>query len=263
MSRLSLDESRCYDTIKRTVLSYFKLDAQSYLKAFRAHKRTGKETYKMALNRLKELQAAYFESREIDSFEALADEMLMEQCLNSMPDDVKMFVWSKQPTTSEECAHYADIFYQMSRMSDSHAKTFYDGGKKSAAAAPMQKFSKQGSAGGPVKSLPQFGYAHNNSANSHNKGYNDGGHSNPLSGPPPAGHIPKKTFGNKQTYNQKQPQCWTCGSTSHKQSQCSQNAFMAPPCVQCGRFHNPEVPCRSGNKPAVLIQHSCGGCDAV
>ena len=83
----------------------------------------------MALNRLKELQAAYFESREIDSFEALADEMLMEQCLNSMHEDVKMFVWSKQPTTSEECAHYADIFYQMSRMSDSHARSFYDGEK--------------------------------------------------------------------------------------------------------------------------------------
>ena len=75
----------------------------------------------------------------------------MEQCLNSMPDDVKMFVWSKQPTTSEECAHYADVFYQMSRMSDSHARSFYDGGKKSAAAGPMQKFGKQGSAGGPVK----------------------------------------------------------------------------------------------------------------
>jgi len=52
-AKLSLEESRDYDVVKRTVLSYYKLDAGTYLKAFRSHKRTGKEKYKMSLNKMR------------------------------------------------------------------------------------------------------------------------------------------------------------------------------------------------------------------
>jgi len=45
-TRLSLDESRDYDVVKQTILSYYKLDAHAhaYLKSFKTQRRSGNET---------------------------------------------------------------------------------------------------------------------------------------------------------------------------------------------------------------------------
>jgi len=52
LRRLSTEECKGYDKVKRSILSYFKLDANSYLTAFRKERRTGNETYRMWANRL-------------------------------------------------------------------------------------------------------------------------------------------------------------------------------------------------------------------
>jgi len=102
-AKLSLEESRDYDVVKRTVLSYYKLDAGTYLKAFRSHKRTGKETYKMSLNKMRELLNNYYETK---------------QFLASLPPDVRKFVYSKQPETAAQCSEYADVCFQIKSMAD-------------------------------------------------------------------------------------------------------------------------------------------------
>ena len=117
-AKLSLDESRDYDVVKRTVLSYYKLDAGTYLKAFRSHKRTGKETYKMSLNKMRELLNNYYEAKQIDSFESLSDAVLQEQFLASLLPDVRKFVYSKQPETAAQCSEYADVCFQIKSMAD-------------------------------------------------------------------------------------------------------------------------------------------------
>ena len=43
-----------------SVLSYFRLGANAYLTAFRSQKRVGNESYKMSLNRLRDLQQGFF-----------------------------------------------------------------------------------------------------------------------------------------------------------------------------------------------------------
>jgi len=57
---LSTDECKDYDVVKRSVLSYFRLDANVYLTASRSQKRVGNESYKMSLNRLRDLQQGFF-----------------------------------------------------------------------------------------------------------------------------------------------------------------------------------------------------------
>ena len=46
-SRLSLDETKCYDTVKRLILQSYHENVESYLKSFRTMKRTGTCSYKM------------------------------------------------------------------------------------------------------------------------------------------------------------------------------------------------------------------------
>ena len=54
-TRLSLEESRDYDTAKRAILNGFKLDSSSYLKTFRTMCRTAQSTYKAFLANLREV----------------------------------------------------------------------------------------------------------------------------------------------------------------------------------------------------------------
>lgn len=56
--------------------------------------------------------------RKKSTFDALYDDMLTQQLLCALAPDVRAFVLSKQPTTSEEASNYADLHTQMARTSD-------------------------------------------------------------------------------------------------------------------------------------------------
>ena len=120
--RLSSADAKNYDTAKRAILAYYKLSAQTYLKEFRSLKRTGKDTYGMTLNKLKDMQLAYFEAKGIKTFEDLADANLQEQLLNSLPNDVREYVWSKEPKSAEDSARQADLYYDVTRINDTIPK---------------------------------------------------------------------------------------------------------------------------------------------
>jgi len=115
LSSLSLSENMDYETCKRAVLSYFKLDSHAYLKAFRTTRRSRDENYKMFKNRLKEILLYFVEAKEIDTFETLADAVLHEHVVNLLLADVKQFVISKQPRNADECSEYADLYCEVSR----------------------------------------------------------------------------------------------------------------------------------------------------
>ena len=119
-SRLSIDESRCYDTVKRTILSGFKLDASYYLQKFRHLKRTGPMTYKMFLTNLRELASRYFDAKGIDSLDKMIHCFVLEQFLNSLSDNVRQFVVSKQPENVDKAAEYADLHFELSKIGSNH-----------------------------------------------------------------------------------------------------------------------------------------------
>jgi len=230
-SRLTLSESRDYEQLKAAVLAFYQLDAQTYLKSFRSYKRHGAESYKMALNRQRDLLNAYCESKQINSFDSLFDSVLMEQCLNSLPDEVRKFVWSKQPTNAYDCAVYADIAFEVSKMNDNTrtANKPYNaaavGGKQPFQGhAPMQYKSKGLNGtdfGKPFSSLhpqPQKG----------------------RSGPSSPMHPQ-----NKKGQHGKQLGCYACGSLDHKYAQCGRahRNFTAPYCIACGNYHQPNTQC--------------------
>ena len=64
-SRLSLDETKCYETVKRIIWQSYNLTADAYLKSFRGMKRSGASTYKMFLTSLREMMERYMDARKI------------------------------------------------------------------------------------------------------------------------------------------------------------------------------------------------------
>jgi len=115
-ARLSLDETKCYETVKRIILQSFHLDANAYLKGFRSLKRSGNSSYKMFLTNLTELMQRFFDAKNITTFEALAQEFLQEQFLCSLNDNVRQFVISKRPANATECAEFADPYWEISKI---------------------------------------------------------------------------------------------------------------------------------------------------
>ena len=115
LSGLTLEENRSYDSCKKAILAYFKLDTESYLRSFRTTRKLVDESLKMYKNRLREFFVYYVQSLNVESFDELADVFLMEQFVNMLPVDVKSFVLSRQPKTADECGELADLFTQMSR----------------------------------------------------------------------------------------------------------------------------------------------------
>jgi len=115
-ARLTLAETRDYESIKRAILASFKLDATAYLRMFRSMHRQGSLNYKMFLANLREVMFRYFDSKQLDTFEKLTDSFLNEQFLASLPEGVKHFVCSRRPTSAEQAADFADLHFELSQL---------------------------------------------------------------------------------------------------------------------------------------------------
>ena len=109
LSALSLSEHQDYDVCKKTVLDYYRLDANEYLKRFRTARREAGETHKMLRARLTDYLTYYVDARKIATFKELFDDVLTQQLLCIMSPDVKAFVLAREPRTADEASGYADL----------------------------------------------------------------------------------------------------------------------------------------------------------
>jgi hypothetical protein len=108
-SKLSLEQSKCYQTVKTQILSSFKLYSNAYLMKSLTAKRFGSETYQLFGNRLQELQTYYLDSKRIYLFEALTEDNLLEQFLCTLPSDIKSFVLARRPSNIREASDFVDL----------------------------------------------------------------------------------------------------------------------------------------------------------
>ena len=113
LSALSISQLEDYSTCKRAILDYYKLDACAYLQKFRAAKREGDETYKMFRTRLSDYLAYYLNARNITTYSALFDDVLLQQLQSSFPQDTQNFVLTREPRSLEEAANFADLRSRM------------------------------------------------------------------------------------------------------------------------------------------------------
>ena len=115
LSGLTLEENESYDVCKQAVLEYFQLGPHTYLKAFRSLQRGTGESYRMFKNKLKDYLKYYIEAKNLEDIDSLADAMLAEQFLETLPQEVRQFVISRQPKDAEECSEFAELYSEVTK----------------------------------------------------------------------------------------------------------------------------------------------------
>jgi len=241
--RLTSDETKNYDVVKATILAHYRLDAQCYLRKFRSYRRSGGESYKLCLNRLRDLQSDYFSAKQINTFAELADAMVFEQLLNSLPDPVREFVWARKPTTAEECASAADLCFDVSKINDSipkysmWGKNTTKGNGATFASTPPQQFSAREGENKPkfnsFQRAQKIGPVRQN-----NSGVN------PSQNTTPGGRYQASSrYQQADNFTKKNPACWSCGQTGHRSAACPQK-FLSQGCPMCGNYHDPAAKCQ-------------------
>jgi hypothetical protein len=147
----------------------------------------------MFLNRLAEYQSFYLQSRSIEDFDKLKDDMLLNYFMHSLKDNVVEFVKSRQPQTANEAAASADLCYSVKGKSQAQGHVRYETNSKN------HWVKQQGSR--PAK--PQ----------------------EPKTGDEAVAASAVSVAKNAPKVEQhKMKGCWSCGSLSHKRADCPTSA---------------------------------------
>ena len=107
-ANLKLDEVTDYEKVKEAILASDRLNARTYLSKFKSARRSGGDTYMIFLNKLEELFKLYFETRKIDTFDALVDEAVLE----SLDPTLRAFVEIRTPATAKMAAEAVNLAFK-------------------------------------------------------------------------------------------------------------------------------------------------------
>ena len=107
---MSADESADYEHVKKAILRRYDINEESYRQRFRGAKRKEGETSRELAARLEDLVDKWMQGR--DKIEAIKDLIVLEQLVETLPTDVRIFVKERKPETTAEAAKLADDYCQ-------------------------------------------------------------------------------------------------------------------------------------------------------
>ena len=107
---MAADASRVYDNLKAAILRRYNINADTYRQRFRAAKLKAGETPRELAIRLRDLVDRWTNA-STDATDIL-DIFVKEQLINTMPEDVRLWVRKHKPKTSEEAGQLAEDFIQ-------------------------------------------------------------------------------------------------------------------------------------------------------
>ena len=93
----------------KTILASYRQNARTYLSKFKSARRTGGDTYMIFLNKLEELFTFYLETRKIDIFDALVDEVVKLQLLKSLNLTLRSFEEIRTPAFAQMAVEAANL----------------------------------------------------------------------------------------------------------------------------------------------------------
>ena len=109
-ANLSIDDCRSYDRIKTTLLERYMLTPETYRKKFRASERRT-ESYTEWVADLSDLAKRWLEGKgALGSPEKILEVVILEQMLEKMPTDLRLWLMDKSPQSAEEAAQLADHY---------------------------------------------------------------------------------------------------------------------------------------------------------
>ena len=95
-----------YEKLKAMILLRYDVTEERYRQRFRSARRKDGETNMELVTRLGDLANRWLKA--CDTAEEVKDAVVLEQLLNSLPDDVRVFVRERKPKTSAEAGKLAD-----------------------------------------------------------------------------------------------------------------------------------------------------------
>ena len=124
---LHSEKAADYETVKKAILARYDINQESYRQRFRSIVRLEGETNRELTARLHDLTSKWLQ----DCKTVAEDLVVMEQLINMLPVDVRIFVKERKPSTSEEAAKLADDYWQARKSSFGEKKQSYGkpGGK--------------------------------------------------------------------------------------------------------------------------------------
>lgn len=105
---MSLAESSDYDQLKAAILRRYEISSETYRRRFREAGRRESETYRELVTRLQDLSQKWM--RGAETVEAVLDKVVMEQFLNSLPKETRVWVSERKPESSIAAGQLADDF---------------------------------------------------------------------------------------------------------------------------------------------------------
>ena len=111
-SHFKLDEVTDYDKVKEAILASYRLNARTYLSKLKSARRIGGDTYMIFLNKLEELFKFHLETQKIDIFDALVDEVVKLQFLESLDPTLRSFVEIRTPAINKMAAKTTNLTFE-------------------------------------------------------------------------------------------------------------------------------------------------------
>ena len=105
---LSQEDAGKYKMVKEAILRRYNISEETYRQRFRAAKRKEGEAYAELATRFSDLFVKWMGG--CDTVEKIAEKVVVEQLLNSMPSDLRIWLSERKPETAAEAGRLADDY---------------------------------------------------------------------------------------------------------------------------------------------------------
>jgi len=122
-SAMAVDQAGDYNALKEAILLRYDITEEAYRQRFRAVKK-GDETNRELATRTMDLLQKW--TKECTSKQEVLEFVAVEQLLNVMPEDIRVWVRERKPKTAAEAGELADDYLQGTEKGDEGGADPYD-----------------------------------------------------------------------------------------------------------------------------------------
>ena len=206
---MSESDSSKYEEVKTAILRRYDINEETYRQRFRSAKQKGGETPIELTTRLQDLADKWL--KECDSKEKVVDVIIREQFLNTLPEDVRVWVKERQPATSKEAGRLAEDYLQARKATgrlESNGRMDKRPGPPGGPAVGPRQCLGCGQLGHWIRECPKKAM--------------------PLAGGPPREHSLRKERQPREALR-----CFNCGKRGHLAMKCPDRALFCDSSRSC------------------------------
>ena len=105
---MNSDKASDYTKLKEAILHRYNITVESYCQQFRATSKKLGESYQELVTRLGHLAMKWL--KDYTTVEAIQDQVILEQLLNTLPKDMGIFVRERKPKSGLDASMVADDY---------------------------------------------------------------------------------------------------------------------------------------------------------